>query len=214
VIYTFDIGVEFLYIYFVIIVTTTASIGVLLYLFFFWKRLKDDYIRNQIFTTAFYGLAFLGIGYFMSLYTLWNLRFWLSLGGAVLGFALGIFRYRLKILEVFEGAVLGLLAIFALVMVGELIITKDIIYLFSFAVLLLLIILFHLLDKYYKGFAWYKSGRIGFSGLTVAGVFFLIYTVVAMTLSSVISFVGNKDFIVSFALSALCFSVVAKLSKQ
>ena len=187
--------------------------GVLVYLFFLWKRLKDDYIRNQIFTTAFYGLAMLGIGYVASLYVLGNLRFWLSLAGSVLGFAFGIFRYRLKILEVFEAAVLGLLSIFSMVLLGELIVTRNVIYLFSFIVLLLLIILFHLLDKYYKGFAWYKSGRIGFSGLTVAGVFFSIYTVVAMTLSSMISFVGNKDFIISFVLSALCFSIVFKLAR-
>jgi hypothetical protein len=199
---------------FVLIVITTSIIGVFLYLYFFWKRLKDDYIRNQIFTTAFYGLVLLGAGYFTSLYVFGNLRFWLSLTGTTLGFALGIFRYRLKILEVFEAAVLGLLSIFALILVGELIVTHNIIYLFSFIVLLLLIILFHLLDKYYKGFAWYKSGRIGFSGLTVSGVFFLIYTVVAITLSSMISFVGNKDFIISFLLSILSFSVVYKLARQ
>ena len=192
----------------------TTFVGVLLYLFFFWKRLKDDYIRNQIFTTAFYGLVLLGSGYLISLYFFSSLRFWFSLVGAIIGFVLGIFRYKLKILEVLEAAVLGLLSIFTLILLGELILSREILYLFSFIVLVLLIILFHLLDKYYKGFAWYKSGRIGFSGLTVIGVFFLIYTIVAVTLSGVISFVGNKDYLISLLLAAISFSLVFKLAKQ
>lgn len=192
----------------------TTFVGVLLYLFFFWKRLKDDYIRNQIFTTAFYGLVLLGSGYLISLYFFNTLRFWLSLVGAITGFLLGIFRYKLKVLEVLEAAVLGLLSIFTLILLGELILSHDILYLFSFIVLALLIILFHLLDKYYKRFAWYKSGRIGFSGLTVTGVFFLIYTIVAITLSGVISFVGNKDYLISLLLAAISFSIVFKLAKQ
>jgi hypothetical protein len=198
----------------VLIVIITTVVGALFYLYFFWKRLKDDYVRNQIFSTAFFGLALLGVGYTLSLYTFEAFRFWMSLAGSVLGFSLGITRYRLKILEVLEASVLGLLSIFTFIMLGELIVTKNIIYLFSILVLLLLIVLFFLLDKYYKGFAWYKSGRIGFSGLSVSGVFFLIYSAVAMTLSSMISFVGNKDFIVSLALAILCFSVVYKLAKQ
>ena len=192
----------------------TTFVGVLLYLFFFWKRLKDDYIRNQIFTTAFYGLVLLGGGYLISFYFFNSLRFWLSLTGAIIGFLWGIFRYKLKMLEVLEAAVLGLLSIFTLILLGELILSHDILYLFSFIVLVLLIILFHLLDKYYRGFTWYKSGRIGFSGLTVTGVFFLIYTIVAVTLGGVISFVGNKDYLISLLLAVISFLIVFKLAKQ
>lgn len=125
----------------------TTFVGVLLYLFFFWKRLKDDYIRNQIFTTAFYGLVLLGGGYLISFYYFNSLRFWFSLTGAIIGFLLGIFRYKLKILEVLEAAVLGLLSIFTSILFGELILSRDILYLFSFIVLVLLIILFHLQAK-------------------------------------------------------------------
>ena len=192
----------------------TLFLGILMYLFFFWKQLKDDYVRNQIFTTAISGLLFLGVGYLASSKYFGNLRFWFSLVGAVAGFAVGILKYKLKVLEVFEGAVLGLLSLFALILIGVLILTSEIIYLFSFVVLVLLIILFHLLEKYYKGFAWYKSGRIGFAGLTVSGVFFVIYSIVAITLGSMISFVSNRDYLLSFSLAILSFSLVVKLAKQ
>jgi len=185
-----------------------------MYLYFFWKRLKDDYVRNQIFTTAFYGLILLGSGYLISFYYFDWLRFWLPLTGAIIGLVLGILKYKLKTFEVLEAAVLGLLSIFALILLGELALTRDMLYLFSFVVLVLLIVLFHLLDRYYKGFTWYKSGRIGFSGLTVTGVFFVIYAIVAMTLSSMISFVGNKDALVSLILAGVSFSIVFKLAKQ
>lgn len=185
-----------------------------MFLFFFWKQLKDDYIRNQIFSTAFSGLLFLGVGYFISFKYFGNLRFWLSLVGAVAGFAVGVVKYKLKILEVFEAAVLGLLSLFTVIFIGTLFVTGKIIYLFSFVVLTLLFILFHLLEKYYKGFTWYKSGRIGFAGLTVSGVFFLVYTIVAITLGSMISFVSNRDYLISFFLAILSFSFLVKLAKQ
>lgn len=188
--------------------------GILLYLYNFWKRLKDDYTRNQIFSTAFYGLALLVVGYMFSIYFFQSFMFWFTLMGAVVGFIIGIFRYKLKILEVLEAAVLGLISLYAFILLAELIVTNEIFYLFSFVVMILLVLLFFLLDRYYKGFAWYKSGRIGFSGLTVSGVFFMIYAVIAITLGSMISFVSNKDALIASFFALTSFMVVLRLARQ
>lgn len=171
-------------------------------------------MRNQIFTTAFYSLALLLCGYLISYYFVKNLIFWLPVLGVSVGLMIGIFKYKLKILEVLEAGVLGLISLSSFVLLAELIVSKDTFYLFGVIVMGLLVLLFFLLDKYYKSFAWYKSGRIGFSGLTVTAIFFMIYSIVAITLSSMISFVESKDALVAIALSLVAFLVVFKLAKQ
>lgn len=192
----------------------TIFAGVLLYLFFFWKRLKDDYPQNHIFTTAFCGLILVSCGYSFSKYFIGQYVFWFSFLGAVFGYSISVLKYKMKIYEVLEAAVLALISLYAFILVAELIVTKDVLYLFSFVVMVLLVILFHLFDKVYKGLSWYKSGRIGFSGLMISGIFFTIYTLVAVTLSGVISFVGSNDALVSALLALLSFLLVFSLARK
>jgi len=38
-------------------------LGIIIFLFFFWKRLKEDYSSERIFSTAFYILFGIGAGF-------------------------------------------------------------------------------------------------------------------------------------------------------
>ncbi|KKT67197.1 MAG: hypothetical protein UW61_C0014G0008 [Candidatus Curtissbacteria bacterium GW2011_GWC1_44_33] len=89
------------------IVTTLA--GMILFLFLFWRRLKEDYPSSQIFTTAFYVLVGILLGYFVSLRVSPLSWFWIELVGITLGFGVGILRYKFRFFEVLEALTLGLL---------------------------------------------------------------------------------------------------------
>src|SRR3989344_4643198 len=80
--------------------------------------------------------------------------------------------------------------------------------------ILLLILIYLFSDAHYRKFTWYKSCRIGFSGLTVAGLFFLTRSLVALAFDNVLSFVGKTEIYISALLAAVSFFTVFSLSKK
>src|SRR3989344_5358266 len=84
-------------------------LGVLAFLFFFWRRLREDYPANQIFSTAFFMLCGILLGVLISgkFFPLW----WFLAGGvgSVVGFALVIFRFKFRFHESLEAAAVSFL---------------------------------------------------------------------------------------------------------
>jgi len=172
------------------IVTTLA--GMILFLFLFWRRLKEDYPSSQIFTTAFYVLVGILLGYFVSLRVSPLSWFWIELVGITLGFGVGILRYKFRFFEVLEALTLGLLPWLGLFFLRDSIDSSSLASFLSFFAVTCLITLFAFLDSHYKNFSWYRSGRIGFSGLTTLGTLFLVRAAFASFFPFVISFVGYE----------------------
>ena len=83
----------------------------------------------------------------------------------------------------------------------------------AFVVGLLLVCLYVTLNNYYKQFPWYKSGRVGFSGLVVLGSGFLIRSVVSLVYPNMIFFIGRVDAVLSAAIAFLFFFTVHSLSQ-
>lgn len=175
----------------------TTLVGIILFLFLFWKRLKEDYPSSQIFTTSFYVLVGVLLGFLVSLKVSPQSWFWFELIGIILGLGVGILRYKLRFFEVLEALTLGLLPWLALVFLRDSIINSSLASFLSFFAVTCLITLFAFLDSHYKNFSWYRSGRIGFSGLTTLGTFFLLRAAVASFFPFVISFVGKYEAILS-----------------
>ncbi len=169
------------------IVTTLA--GIILFLFLFWRRLKEDYPSSQIFTTAFYVLVGILLGYGVSLKVSRESWFWIELAGIILGFGVGILRYKLRFFEVLEALTLGLLPWLGLFFLRDSIDNSSLASFLSFFAVTCLITLFVFLDSHYKNLSWYRSGRIGFSGLTTLGTLFLLRAAFASFFPFVISFV-------------------------
>jgi len=169
------------------IVTTLA--GIILFLFLFWRRLKEDYPSSQIFTTAFYVLAGILLGYLVSLRVSQLSWFWIELVGITLGFGVGILRYKFRFFEVLEALTLALLPWLGLFFLRDSIDNSSLASFLSFFAVTCLITLFAFLDSHYKNFSWYRSGRIGFSGLTTLGTLFLVRAAFASFFPFVISFV-------------------------
>ncbi|OGM28713.1 hypothetical protein A2962_02520 [Candidatus Woesebacteria bacterium RIFCSPLOWO2_01_FULL_39_61] len=198
---------------FVLIRIAFSIIGIVIFLFIFWNRLREDYSESIIFTSAFYVLFGMFISTLASLYFFEKWWFWLALLGGVVATWLAIFRFKLRVFEVVESNVLGSLTLLSLVYLYNLVQSKDILSGSATLICLALIILFIYFDKHYKDFTWYKSGRIGFSGLTILGLFFLIRAAVALFFHDMISFVSGYEVVLSGIIAFVSFLTVFNLAK-
>lgn len=184
----------------------------LLFLFAFWVRLKEDYTQQQIFTTGFWVLFGIGCGNILAVnfFDVW--WFWTGLAGGFLGLIAGIKRFHLRFFETLEAFVISGLLMFLSIAFSSLMADYSPITLAMTLGIVFFIVLFLFLDVHYKKFIWYKSGRVGFTGMTVLGLFFLIRSIVAMGGSSVLSFAGDIDVVISGVMSFASFMAVYNLS--
>lgn len=189
-------------------------VGILVFLFLFWKRLREDYASEFIFSTGFLTiLAMFAILYIGNrFYQEW--WFWFSLLGVTIGLSAGVLLFKLRIFEVVEAATMGLLPWFALTFMADSIRFSSLLSLGGTLVALSFFVLLLFFNAHYKSFSWYRSGRVGFSGLTTLGLFFLMRASVAITFPHVLSFVGKADSLVSAVFAFICFLGVYNLSKE
>ena len=189
-------------------------VGTLLFLFLFWKKLKEDYGSESIFTFAVFMLLGMGIFSFVSQKILPQWWFWANCLGATLGFILGRLKFKFRFFESLEAAIIGLLPWLSFIFLHDAISSTSLPSLLAFIILLLIIVFYIFLDAHYKKLTWYKSGKVGFSGLTTLGVLFLVRTAVAAGFPSMLSFLGPIDSIISGVIAFTSFLLVFNLSRQ
>src|SRR4029078_9991371 len=93
--------------------------GVICFLYFFWNRLKEDYISTLTFNSAFYILLGILVFYVIGRFLLLphinfagfesGFLFWFCALGSILGLLLGILRYKLRFFETLEAYGVGLM---------------------------------------------------------------------------------------------------------
>ncbi|OGM14416.1 hypothetical protein A2V80_03245 [Candidatus Woesebacteria bacterium RBG_16_39_8b] len=186
-------------------------VGVSVFLFIFWKRLKEDYIGNQIFGIAAFMLISLILSRIIANQFAPNFWFWFSLISQIFAISLGAFRYHTKLIETFEAGIVAYLPLLSFYFLSDAIKNSNAFSLFGSAVVATLFALFFAIDKRYKKFTWYKSGRVGFSGLFVAALFFVIRSIVALIWDGVLSFSGSWDFYFSIIVVISSIFVIYKL---
>jgi hypothetical protein len=190
----------------------SVILGRILFLFFYWLRLREDYHSNEIFTSGFVTifLALGGgvLGTFLGkslpenvVFEPRGLWFWTAMGGGLIGFLVTRWRFKFRIIESFEAASIGaiLFLAFTALNVG------------MFIICCLLFSLYLFLNSKYRRFSWYKSGRVGLAGLLTLIVFFLLRVVLVISpLHSYFSYflAGRVDALVSI-LVAFCLSFMA-----
>lgn len=189
-------------------------LGTTAFLFFFWRRLREDYTSNQIFSTATFMLLGFLLGFWLSRSYFPSWWFWTEGLGITLGLLLGIFRFKFRFHESLEAAGVSFLPWIAFMFLKDSTEISSLASLIGFLVSLLLIGLFYILDVHYKKFTWYRSGRVGFAGISTMGLFFLIRALVGAFYPSVLSFSGRFDAIVSGIVAFLFFLVIYNLSRQ
>ncbi|MEK7472993.1 MAG: hypothetical protein AAB625_03060 [Patescibacteria group bacterium] len=149
-------------------------LGVFLFFFFLWKRLKDDYHYEKVFNLAVIILIGLSLGFFTSLKFFSDYWFWLEIVGVALGFTFVIKNQKIKFIESFEGLIIGLLPWLGLYYLANAILTYNLISFLYFWLVSVSVFLFFFFDTQYKKFTWYKSGRVGFSGIATLAIFFVL----------------------------------------
>lgn len=185
-----------------------------IFLFVFWRRLKEDYIQDQIFSTGFYILFGIILGIIVAVNFKPSWWFWSSLAGALLGLSLGVEKYKLRMFEALEASINGALILYASYFLFDFVRSLNILALYGHLGMLVLIGLYEFLNIHYKNFSWYASGRVGFSGLTVIGLFFILRAIVATFIPDTPSLIGNSDVILSGIFAFISFISVYNLSRN
>lgn len=193
------------------------SLGILGYLFFVWRRLKDDYSANVVFSTSLIILSssFVLSGIFTHFAS--GLWFWGGIVGILVSFGISVYKYKLKFYESLEAFGIGFFIILSMIFLADSIIASSISSLGFFLVILALIILFFVMEMKYKDLSWYKSGKVGFSGLFILGIFFVIRSLIAIVYPHVLSYLVTfslLDAILSALVGLAMFLVLYKLSKS
>ncbi len=188
--------------------------AIIVFLFIFWKRLKEDYSTTLIFNSAFVIIVSVLVGNLIAIKFFPSWWFWASVFGAIAGYVLSVIRFKLAIHETLEALVISLLPWLGSVFVFNFITGREVATGIGFFVIAVLIFSYFLLDMHYKSFTWYKSGRVGFSGLTILGIFFLLRAAIAIIFPDVLSFTGNIDAILSSVFSFASFIAVFNLSRS
>jgi len=186
--------------------------GILVFLFLFWKKLKDDDIQDQIFSTGFFAVLTCILFLLLSKFFLPKWWFWFGFWGFLIGLLGGILKFKLRIYEILDAAFFSVTpAVFIIFLYDST--RQSNWYLLEHSVLLALIFLLYLyLNRNYKKFSWYKSGRIGFAGLSATGFYFLARAVIAFWIPFMVSFVGKIEPILSGVLAFLVFLLTFNLS--
>ena len=191
----------------------TSVLGVLLFLFIFWKRLKEDYISEIIFKSAFYILVGLAIAYSLSFYFLPAWFLWVSFAGSLLGLLFGIFTLRVRFYETLEALIISFLPWLSLLFLGDSVSNSSLSSFLAFVITLIMIFVSYWFSDHYKDFTWYKSGKIGFAGLATLALILVIRSVIAIFGIHVLSFV-RQDAIVSGALAFISFLMIFNLGRN
>ncbi len=188
--------------------------GTVVFLFLFWKRLKEDYAAGIIFTVSFYILSGLLIASLFAsrFFPAWF--FWLGIVGMTLGLGLGILRYKVRFFESFEAIVIGGLPWLSFVYLKDSVASKSLTSFLAFLAVLVFIYLFYYLDTHFREFTWYKSGKVGFAGLASLGCVFIARATTSLFGVNVLSFSGNYEPFVSGSAAFVCFILVVNLSRK
>lgn len=188
-------------------------IGLLLFLFSLWKKLREDYIPSFIFSLGFYILFLLFSTYVLAIEFQPGYVFWFCFLGIAAASSAAIYRFKMRRFEVIEAVVLSSLPLLLSLSIHQYIVTARREWIGIVLFMVGLLALYFFLDMHYKKFTWYKSGRVGFTGLVILGIFFLARAVIALLSPSVLSLVRG-DAVISGIIAFLSFLSLFKLSRE
>lgn len=191
-----------------------TGVAILIFLFIFWKRLKEDYASEIIFKAGFYIIAGILAGGVGALKFFDGWFFWTALAGGVAGLALAAATLRVRTYETLEAFVISAMPWLSLVFLKDSVERSSLSSFLAFLGILFLTFVFYYLDVHYKNFAWYKSGKIGFTGLTTLATIFLIRAVLAIFKINVLSFVDKYEAVMSAVAAFICFLLVFNLGRS
>ncbi len=190
-----------------------SIVGIVVFLFMFWKRLKDDYSPEIIFSSAEYILLGIMIGFLAAFKFIPNWFFWTTIFGGMIGLTVAVFRLRIRFYESLEAFIISLLPWLGFIFLEDSVVNSSLSSFLSFVAILIIVFISYWLNVNYKSFTWYRSGKIGFTGLVTAGIVFILRSVIAATGRSVISFAAGYETVISAVAALICFLLLFNLGK-
>lgn len=188
--------------------------GTLIFLFIFWKRLKEDYSSDIIFKTASMILSGILILWLLSLRFYTSGFLWFAFLGGFLGLGLAVYNHRVMFYETFEAFVVAGLPWLSFLFLKDSVADSSLTSFLAFLAVLVFIFVFYYFDIHYKRFAWYKSGKIGFSGLATIGLIFAVRSILALCGITVISFLGGLEAYASGIAFLIALVLLVNLGRQ
>lgn len=176
--------------------------------------MKEDYASEIVFKSASYILFGVFGGFLLSFNFLSDWFLYMAIVGIVVGVYLSIIKFRLKFYEVFDAVVISFLPWLSLMFLGDSVLKSSLTSFVGFLAMLVAIFLYYYFDTHYREFAWYKSGRVGFSGTLLLAIVFLTRSTIATFGITVISFVDKYEAIVSGVFAFIAFLMLFNLSKR
>lgn len=188
-------------------------LGLLIFLFVFWRKLKEDYASEIIFKSATSILTGMLIGWAFSIRYFSEWFLWSEFIGALVGLSLSCYKQRLRFYETLEAFVIASLPWLSLSLLKNSVVASSFSSFIAFIVTLVMIFVYYFLDYNYKNFTWYRSGKIGFSGLTTLALIFTTRSLLALFGLHVLSFVSKFEGIISGAFAFICFLLIYNLGR-
>ncbi len=189
-------------------------LGIFLFLYLVWKRLKEDYAPEKIFSLSFSCIFAVIVGFIVSTTLIPSYWFWLELLAVTIGFLIVTKRQKIKFYEGFEGVVIGFLPWLSLFFISNAIKNSSLSSFLAFWTVLICIFVFFFIASHYRSFTWYKSGRIGLSSLVTLLFFFLMRIVISFFFPDVISLIGKFEVLLSGSTALLLLFVLYNLIRN
>lgn len=189
-------------------------LGAFSFLFLMWLKLKEDYHYERIFNLSFTTLVVFFISSIISVYYIKEYWFWINFMGLLIGFISGIILFKFKFYESFNAFVVAVMPFLGFYFLFVSVYKFSLPDFVSFWIITIFIFLYFFIDSNYRKITWYKSGRVGFSGLFISGTFFLIRAILAYYYPSSPSIVGIYDIYISASFAFLFFLLLFNLSRK
>lgn len=186
-------------------------VGLTLFFFLFWKRLKDDYHYEKIFNLGFIVVIGLVVGLLFSRLFFQSYWHWISTISVFVFYFIYITRQKIKFFESFEVLVISFLPWISLVFLSDAINKSSLSSFLLFWVTLIAIFLYFLINSQYRKFTWYKSGRVGLAGLVTGLFYFFSRIVLSLIYPQSISLVPKFEIYYSSAFALVFFLLTYKL---
>ncbi len=186
--------------------------GILIFLFLFWRTLKDDYHFEKIFNLGFLTILSVLLSLLLNSFFPLNYWFWIVLISASITMLISAKRTRMKLFEIIEAFSISALPWLSFYFLEDSIKKSSLSSFLAFWTTLICIFIYFLIKSYYRSFTWYKSGRVGISGILTLLIFFLFRVVTSLFFPQVISFAGKIEPYLSGSTSLLLIFLMYNLS--
>lgn len=189
-------------------------ISVFIFLYILWNKLKEEYSASLIFSAGFTITIAVILGNIIAFRFFPQYWFWASFLGVFLGTIISVYRYRFSFFEFVDSVVISIHPWLGLIFLDKFASSLNVKVLLLVFQTIITAVLYMIFNKKYKSYTWYRSGRIGFAGFSVLGIYFILRSIIALTLEDMVSFIGLSDAIISGVVSFMSFLMLLNLSRS